>query len=177
MSPEGASTFNLDRCIRILPHQQDTWGFFVAVIEKLRPLPWEFEAKNVPADTEKEGQGSGENSNVDKPSSGPPRKRRRIHGYKEDPFVFFTEQEPLWPCIRDFYDISNELQPTCLLTRCKEEKNIYFTSPAVSDIVINNNEKIKLINAGVKVFVHCESKSMKCVFRLTQEGLHSIFPS
>ncbi|KAJ4428686.1 hypothetical protein ANN_25679 [Periplaneta americana] len=95
-SPEDASTFNLDRCIRILPHHQDTWGFFVAVIEKLRSLRWEFEAKQLPADTEEEGQGG----------------RRTIHSYKEDPFVFFTEEERLWPCIRDFYDISNELQPT-----------------------------------------------------------------
>lgn len=27
--------------IRILPHQQDTGGFFVAVLEKVKPLPGE----------------------------------------------------------------------------------------------------------------------------------------
>lgn len=182
-SPEDTSKFNLDRCIRILPHQQDTGGFFVAVIEKLRPLPWEAAAKNCPADSEEGGQDSGEkdateNSNGDKTPWGPQRKKRRIHGYKEDPFIFFTEEEPLWPSIRDFYDISNELHPTCLLTRCKEgkKKNIYFTSPAVRDIVVNNHEKIKLINTGVKTFVRCDNKSMQCPFRLAQEGLRSILP-
>ncbi|XP_069676058.1 tRNA (cytosine(34)-C(5))-methyltransferase [Periplaneta americana] len=177
-SPEDASTFNLDRCIRILPHQQDTGGFFVAVVQKLRPLPWESAAKHLATDSKEEGPGSAENSSDDKPPVGPPRKRRRTHGYKEDPFVFFTEDEHLWPSIRDFYGISNELQPTCLLTRCKEgkKKNIYFTSPAVRDIVVNNHEKIKLINTGVKTFVRCDNKSMQCAFRLAQEGLHSIFP-
>lgn len=30
-----------DRCLRILPHQQDTGGFFVTVFHKVKPLPWE----------------------------------------------------------------------------------------------------------------------------------------
>ena len=32
-SPEVAAQLHLDRCIRILPHDQDTGGFFVAVLE------------------------------------------------------------------------------------------------------------------------------------------------
>jgi hypothetical protein len=35
---EEVKEFNLDRCIRIYPHQQDTGGFFVAVFEKVAPL-------------------------------------------------------------------------------------------------------------------------------------------
>ena len=30
-----------DRCMRLLPHQQDTGGFFVAVLEKKKLCPWE----------------------------------------------------------------------------------------------------------------------------------------
>ncbi|XP_021918254.1 tRNA (cytosine(34)-C(5))-methyltransferase isoform X2 [Zootermopsis nevadensis] len=182
-APEDVGKFNLERCIRILPHQQDTGGFFVAVIEKLRPLPWEAAAKTLPAEGEKVGRDDSGmdavgSSSEDKVPWGLQRKRRRIHGYREDPFVFFTEGEPLWPSIRDFYDINSLLSPTCLLTRCKEgkKKNIYFTSPAVHDIVVNNHQTIKLINTGVKSFVRCDNKSMQCAFRLAQEGLHSIFP-
>lgn len=91
--------------IRILPHQQDTGGFFVAVIEKLRPLPWEAAAKTLPAEGEKVGRDDSGmdavgSSSEDKVPWGLQRKRRRIHGYREDPFVFFTEGEPLWPSIR-----------------------------------------------------------------------------
>lgn len=35
---EEAKEMNLDRCLRIYPHQQDTGGFFVAVFEKIKPL-------------------------------------------------------------------------------------------------------------------------------------------
>ena len=42
-SPEVAVQLYLDRCIRILPHDQDTGGFFVAVLEMVRdneiPVP------------------------------------------------------------------------------------------------------------------------------------------
>jgi tRNA (cytosine34-C5)-methyltransferase len=83
-----------------LPHQQDTGGFFVAVVEKLRPLSWEGAAKAL----ERE-QGASEKDAADSTSEakvpwGPQRKRRRTYGYKEDPFVFFTEDESLWPSIR-----------------------------------------------------------------------------
>jgi tRNA (cytosine34-C5)-methyltransferase len=95
--------------IRILPHQQDTGGFFVAVIEKLRPLSWEAAAKTLCTDTGEQEPGANEKDAVDSTSEdkvpwGPQRKRRRTHGYKEDPFVFFTEDEPLWPSIRYPYD-------------------------------------------------------------------------
>jgi tRNA (cytosine34-C5)-methyltransferase len=88
-----------------LPHQQDTGGFFVAVIEKLRPLPWEAAAKALPVESEEGGGDDNEKDasdsiNEDKLPWGLQRKRRRIHGYREDPFVFFTEDEPLWPSIR-----------------------------------------------------------------------------
>jgi tRNA (cytosine34-C5)-methyltransferase len=60
--------------------------------------------------------------------------------------------------------------------RCHEgkKKNIYFTSPAIRDIVISNEKKVKMINTGVKTFVRCDNKNMNCAFRLAQEGMHSI---
>lgn len=78
--------------------------------------------------------------------------------------------------VRDFYDISNSLDPRCLLVRCHEgkKKNIYFTSLAIRDIVISNENKVKMINTGVKTFVRCDNKNMKCAFRLAQEGMPSI---
>lgn len=36
-----AQLLGLDKCVRILPHHQDTGGFFVAVLEKNRMLPWQ----------------------------------------------------------------------------------------------------------------------------------------
>jgi tRNA (cytosine34-C5)-methyltransferase len=39
--PEDADKFHLERCLRILPHQQNTGGFFVSALKKVAPLPWE----------------------------------------------------------------------------------------------------------------------------------------
>ncbi|KAL2733787.1 tRNA (cytosine(34)-C(5))-methyltransferase isoform X1 [Vespula squamosa] len=198
---EDSSKFHLERCMRILPHHQDTGGFFVAVLEKVKPLPWEdgssvFDQniENTNTDNKKDELSleeeaeheEVENNSRDKKRSleserkwqEPQRKRKRVVGYREDPFVFFKDdKEDVWLSIKEFYDISDDLDPRCLLVRCHEgkKKNIYFTSPAIRDIVISNENKVKMINTGVKTFVRCDNKNMKCAFRLAQEGMQSIF--
>ncbi|XP_011267357.1 tRNA (cytosine(34)-C(5))-methyltransferase [Camponotus floridanus] len=203
---DEASKFHLERCMRILPHHQDTGGFFVAVLEKVKSLPWENEV-DIKSDIKPEYilnqnvQNLSDNANKDelipkeetsrnelsengkrileeeKKSRDLQRKRRRIVGYREDPFVFFKDEtEDVWQSIKDFYGISDDLDPRCLLVRCHEgkKKNIYFTSPAIRDIVISNENKVKMINTGVKTFVRCDNKNMNCAFRLAQEGMQSI---
>lgn len=134
-------------------------------MEKVKPLPWEAAARSTKNETEE----NGEEKKVQ--AVEPARKKRRIFGYREDPFIFFEDEEPVWIEIRDFYGISNELQGNTLLTRCKEgkKKNIYLTSPKVRDIVLKNASRIKIINTGVKTFARCDNKEMKCSFRLAQE--------
>ncbi|XP_075985531.1 tRNA (cytosine(34)-C(5))-methyltransferase Nsun2 [Anticarsia gemmatalis] len=169
--PEDLPKYNLDRCIRILPHHQDTGGFFVAVFEKTAPLPWEKEEKATVA-TEKKAE-----SEASTPNKEPPKKRRRMGGYREDPFVFFSgDTEDVYPSIKDFYDLQPSFDATCLLTRCHvgKKKNIYLVSPIVKDVVTRNEANIKIINTGVKTFVRCDNKNMVCPFRLSQEGLQSI---
>ena len=36
---EDAGELHLERCMRLLPHQADTGGFFVAVLQKVAELP------------------------------------------------------------------------------------------------------------------------------------------
>ncbi|XP_063218332.1 tRNA (cytosine(34)-C(5))-methyltransferase [Bacillus rossius redtenbacheri] len=174
-APQDAHKFCLDRCIRILPHHQDSGGFFIAVLEKLRPLPWESAGRPEPAGAPED---SAANPPGDSAPREPQRKRRRVQTYKEDPFLFLDKDEPIWPSIREFYDLSSELQPSQFLTRCREgkKKNIYLTSPSVRDIIVNNEDKIKIINTGVKTFARSDNKGTTCNFRLANEGIHSIFP-
>ncbi|XP_012136901.1 tRNA (cytosine(34)-C(5))-methyltransferase Nsun2 [Megachile rotundata] len=238
--PEDASKFHLDRCIRILPHHQDTGGFFVAILEKVAELPWESELgptsetvinsnsteDSTELNSEQAKTETANNSNSVESSNAlnseqqtktevandsnlkeddnemsleeesirdsqlrkrlledenkqrdPRRKRKKYTGYKEDPFVFFKDdQEDVWLSIKKFYDISDELDPRCLLVRClsRKKKNIYYTSPEIRNVVISNEGHIKLINTGVKAFVRCENKNMGCPFRLAHEGLQCI---
>lgn len=100
--------------MRILPHHQDTGGFFVAVLEKLKALPWESETivtseiAELPANPSEEKEVESEKVTDkkrmledDKKPWGPQRKRKRLQGYREDPFVFFkNENEDVWPSIK-----------------------------------------------------------------------------
>lgn len=38
--PANVADLHLEHCRRILPHDQNTGGFFVAVLEKVGDLPW-----------------------------------------------------------------------------------------------------------------------------------------
>ncbi|GAB0089752.1 tRNA (cytosine(34)-C(5))-methyltransferase [Sergentomyia squamirostris] len=160
--PEDVDKYNLERCMRILPHHQDTGGFFVAVLAKTRPVPWQ---KNLQA---KESSPA--------VAAAPQRKKRRLGGYKEEPFVFFQGDEDIFSSIKSFYSLRDDFIPTCLLTRCftGKKKNIYFSSDSIRDIVLLSGDCVKIINTGVKVFVRCDNKNMSCAFRLAQEGLPSV---
>ncbi|XP_073972226.1 tRNA (cytosine(34)-C(5))-methyltransferase Nsun2 isoform X2 [Rhodnius prolixus] len=157
---ENAEKYHLDRCLRILPHHQNTGGFFVAVLTKTASLPWESDKVKI--------------EELETNAKPPPQKRRRIHGYREDPYVFFNSDEEIWKSIKTFYGIE-KLEPSCLLTRCLvgKKKNIYFTSPSIKHLVDYNQKNIKIINTGVKVFARCD-KNSACDFRLVNEGLNSI---
>jgi multisite-specific tRNA:(cytosine-C5)-methyltransferase len=39
---EEVSDLLLERCMRIVPHDQNSGAFFIAVLQKLSPLPGEF---------------------------------------------------------------------------------------------------------------------------------------
>lgn len=189
-SKEDAPLFGLEKSMRILPHYQNTGGFFVAALKKTKLMPWERKQKEeavfvVDSEQEKvdgatDGVTDGDTRVEEKHVPwGPQRKKRRIYGYKEDPYVFFQEDEPVWQGIRDFYAFEcNEksaFKPTNLLTRSKEgkKKNLYFCSETVKHLVQANEEHCKIINTGVKAFVRCDNRNMSCEFRLANEGLPS----
>lgn len=192
---EEAKKIGLEKCMRLLPHYQNTGAFFVAVLVKKSLMPWErkerdeaqtVDAKATPADANENGNGNGNDDAAAAATEdaksvpwGPQRKKRRVQGYKEDPYVFFGPEESIWNDIKEFYEIDQPREvfdPECLLTRCigGKKKNIYFCSQAVKDLVQNNENSIKMINTGVKAFARCDNRNMKCQFRLANEGLACI---
>ncbi|CAN8000835.1 unnamed protein product [Ixodes pacificus] len=178
-SPEVAAQLKLERCVRILPHQQDTGGFFVAVLKKTgSKLPWESQNRAKPT-TLAEENGEEENQTVKQEKIVAPRKKRRIQGYKEDPFVFLTEDDEIWKTVRDFYKVDESFPNAQLLGRCQQEnkRTIYLVSETVKNIIETNGDKLKVINTGVRVFCRCEGKEeMACNFRVCQEGLPTVLP-
>ena len=56
------------------------------------------------------------------------------------------------------------------------KNNLYFTSNLVRNLVTNNEDRVKIINTGVKVFAKSEGKGGDCTFRLAQEGAQMTVP-
>lgn len=169
--PKDIEKFNLQHCIRVLPHYQNTGGFFIAVIEKRKMLPWEEKIDQQAIETvariakeKEEGLTAA-------------KRPKFIQGFKEEPFNLFKPDDSLFMIFKNFFDLSEDFQPTCLFTRCAEEskrKNVYFCSPETCDILRYNENSVKVINAGVKAFVRCDRRIVDCHYRLSSEGLNTI---
>jgi tRNA (cytosine34-C5)-methyltransferase len=175
---DAVSSFNLQNCMRVLPHQQDTGGFFIAVLEKRKMLPWEqkIDERSVEAFSRKSDEQFAAQQATNTDTEQPRKKKKFNFGFREDPFVFFAPDEELFGVIKKFYDLSDDFNPECLLTRCAtgKKKNIYLSSPQIREILRNNENNVKFINSGVKTFSRCDNRNMECGFRLAHEGLHNV---
>uniref|UniRef100_A0A6Q2WUJ1 tRNA (cytosine(34)-C(5))-methyltransferase n=1 Tax=Esox lucius TaxID=8010 RepID=A0A6Q2WUJ1_ESOLU len=218
---EKLAGMKLERCMRILPHHQNTGGFFVAVLVKKAPMPWNRRHPKVCVCTKEQLSSSvaqPEASPVETPLPGlpledgeggemgvkeeaaeispkeaeagdlikeakvcgpPPNKKMKLHGFKEDPFVFLTADDPVFPPIESFYDLCPDFPKINVLTRTHEGKkrHLYIVSKELRNVMLNNSERMKVINTGVKVLSrNSDGEEFGCAFRLAQEGIYTLFP-
>ncbi|XP_001371426.2 RNA cytosine C(5)-methyltransferase NSUN2 isoform X1 [Monodelphis domestica] len=226
---ENLKKMNLERCLRILPHHQNTGGFFVAVLVKKSSMPWNKRQpklqRKFPVDTG-EAVESGPSVPVDVTASAPketsliaaacaetsdrpiteteqgqtiqrtqhletdlnkkdgvcgppPSKKMKLFGFKEDPFVFIPEDDPLFPPIQNFYSLAPSFPKMNLLTRTQEGKKrqLYMVSKELRNVLLNNSERMKVINTGIKVWSrNNDGEQFGCAFRLAQEGIYTLYP-
>ncbi|XP_053212199.1 RNA cytosine-C(5)-methyltransferase NSUN2-like [Panonychus citri] len=178
--PANAKDLNLNRCLRILPHYQNTGGFFVAVLrKKVDYLPWE-KPKDLTSNSDTENVKTEESitEEAEPPKPDHPNKRpRRSLGFKEDPFFFLTPENEEWIEIKKFFKISDDFPVNQLVVRSLGAKrNIYFVTSSARDIITNNETNVKFINAGVRLFSRADDKVCDVGYRITQEGLASLYP-
>uniref|UniRef100_A0A671NZ33 tRNA (cytosine(34)-C(5))-methyltransferase n=1 Tax=Sinocyclocheilus anshuiensis TaxID=1608454 RepID=A0A671NZ33_9TELE len=173
--PEKLANMKLERCMRILPHHQNTGGFFVAVLVKKAPMPWN---RRYPKYLQPVTV-----LHVDMKCSvcysPPPPKKMKLFGFKEDPFVFLTEDDPIFPPIQAFYNLSPDFPKMNVLTRTHEGKkrHLYMVSKELRNVLLNNSERMKVINTGVKVWSrNTDGEQFGCAFRLAQEGIYTLCP-
>ncbi|XP_074801173.1 RNA cytosine C(5)-methyltransferase NSUN2 isoform X3 [Natator depressus] len=212
---EKLKAMNLERCIRILPHHQNTGGFFVAVLIKKSPMPWNKRQSKLqrklsqrtgdvsvsaaatedgsveiveepPAAEDEETKETQHLLNVESEQSKkdgvcgpPPSKKMKLFGFKEDPFVFLSEDDPLFPPIQKFYALDPSFPKMNLLTRTQEGKKrqLYMVSKELRNVLLNNSERMKVINTGIKVWSrNSDGEQFGCAFRLAQEGIYTLYP-
>uniref|UniRef100_A0A8D0CB46 tRNA (cytosine(34)-C(5))-methyltransferase n=1 Tax=Salvator merianae TaxID=96440 RepID=A0A8D0CB46_SALMN len=204
---EKLKALHLERCLRILPHHQNTGGFFVAVLIKKSPMPWNkrhskhkqtqkaasivpMTAEQSPLEVVKDQaviEAKHADPLVDEDAESkkngvcgpPPSKKMKLFGFKEDPFVFLSEDDPLFLLIQSFYALDPSFPKMNLLTRTQEGKKrqLYMVSKEIRDVLLNNSEKLKVINTGIKVWCRSsDGEQFDCAFRVAQEGIYTLYP-
>jgi len=179
MFPPQDKSLNLHRCIRILPHLQNTGGFFVAVLKKtVEKLDWEAvpflccsQADDLPCPTDR--------TEIIKARSyrRQNKRMRKELGFKEDPFYFFTKETQEWVDIKNFYKILDHFPFQQLMYRSpKAKRSIYFITDSAKSIIVENEGHVKFINAGVRLFAKIDDKICDCGYRVTQEGIPTLLP-
>ncbi|KAG9460680.1 hypothetical protein GDO78_020199 [Eleutherodactylus coqui] len=76
----------------------------------------------------------------------------KLFGFKEDPFVFLSKDDPIFPIIQKFYALDPSFPQQNLLTRTQEgkKKQLYMVSKELRNVLLHNSEKMK-------VFFHTSS--------------------
>lgn len=165
---EEAEQFELQNCIRVYPHLQNTGGFFITVLEKLDPEgsteegPAVKKAKIEPTEAATEA---------------PKKKEKLPRDSNEEPFNFLDPKNPelekCWP----FYGFKEDFPKDCTLVRNatgEPLRTIYYVSPIVKEILTIEEQKLKLIHAGIKLFVAQRNDSGSCPWRVQNEALTTI---
>jgi tRNA (cytosine34-C5)-methyltransferase len=168
-----AKELNLERCIRVMPHHQDTGGFFIAVIRKVsKESDKQSEFSESKMKSEQQGPPG---ANLSRAMKAPPSKRLK-HVYEENPFEFLDSSTQLlndWSKIKDFFEISDRFPAEQMLTRNKKDenvRNVYFVSKQIRELTINNGDRIKFINMGVPLFSKADIKDPSNIeLRISQE--------
>ncbi|ODV95015.1 hypothetical protein PACTADRAFT_43494 [Pachysolen tannophilus NRRL Y-2460] len=182
-SQEEISKFNLENCIRVYPHLQNTGGFFITVFEKIdnnkRDIEEATNGDSQNNDNKKLKTDTLEKKDIAPPSSTTQKKERLPRDANEEPFVFLDANHPELQKCWDFYDITDDFPKDCTIVRNASGepiRSIYFVSSIIKDIIKNNELKLKIVHSGVKLFVSQKSEYSKevCQWRVQNEGLFVI---
>lgn len=173
---EEAKTFNLDRCIRVYPHLQNTGGFFITVFEKIDPTTQSTPAKRSNEEsTEDEVKKPKVEDEKIKPH--PQARTKMPRNANEEPFIFLPEDnaelKKCWP----FYDFSEKFPKDCTLVRNatgEPLRSIYYVAPIIRDLLSIDDQKLKIIHAGIKLFVSQRNDAGDCPWRVQNESLHTL---
>ncbi|KAB0399281.1 hypothetical protein E2I00_013139, partial [Balaenoptera physalus] len=183
--PEKSQAMHLERCLRILPHHQNTGGFFVAVFVKKSSMPWNKRPPKLQGE-------SAEPRGPVQPGPADPMGKSVSHPLELEskPAAGISDTEATERAENlenngnkkdgvcgKFYALGPSFPKMNLLTRTVEGKRrqLYMVSKELRNVLLNNSERV--INTGVKVWCRNNSgEEFDCAFRLAQEGIYTLYP-
>jgi hypothetical protein len=109
---------------------------------------------------------------------GPIHQQLNINGGQGD--LLFLIEPAHAALLRSFFGISPDFPIERLLSRSEKQKAFYYTSEPVLQRLNNDPEgKVKVVNAGVRVFDLSEDTALRdtvCKYRISQGSIHIMLP-
>ena len=169
----------LDKCIRVLPHDQNSGGFFIVLLEKVAEIGSE-KSRGVRRRLTDKSEAA--NEQVEGEVAVPQKRGRkgfRVHD--EEPFSFISKDSPIISNIIDFFGLDVEKIKSCsFLIRSSKDlpKSLYLVSNPISELVQGGNDGFRIINTGVKCFELYDNKNTgyECPYRQTMDALATMLP-
>ncbi|KAJ1268920.1 hypothetical protein BS78_07G170500 [Paspalum vaginatum] len=188
------SEFPLHRCIRVVPHDQNSGAFFIAVLHKLSPLNVDdAEMLGTREGLSTDNQISKQKNSTEvemafndvesaQAESGDTMKLQKKSRWKGvDPVLFFKD-EAVIKSIISFFGIKESfpLEGHLVMRSADNARRIYYISKSVKQILELNaevGEQLKIASLGAKMFERHRSKDgCSCAYRLSYEGLSLLLP-
>jgi 16S rRNA C967 or C1407 C5-methylase (RsmB/RsmF family) len=197
-SAEEVDKFNLERCLRCLPHDLYTGGFFVALFKKVSPLSarakrkadelakansdkYDFRHSKHDKNESKSDQNKvivPEKSSEDVPSTELAKKKKGGYGFNNAE-SFVTADTSLLHDLSDFYGFTEEFTNSQFYSRAGgKSKILYYITESVKKNLIDRGiqDKIQVINSGLRGFERRNKDDCVVNYRPCQESIHYIAP-
>lgn len=188
--PDEKEEIPLERCIRLLPHLNNSGGFFVALLKKVAPIENASSVLSTPQAEEEEEEpltpNPQENPISDEKQSDqetPLRDSQEGHFKGVDPIIDL-EGHPLVKEVTEFYGLEGVDLGKNLISRRlinDEPKKVYFVSSSVKQLLSSGLDKtIRVTSLGQQVLTKQEQRkegsNYRCIYRFCQDGLQLVLP-
>ncbi len=188
---EEKAWMHLERCLRCVPQDEDTGGFFVATLRKVaRPVVTEEQTPAVAAApveeeiTAEEAEAAAVAAEAAEEGPAPQRQPRPMKGLVD----FHQWDLDTFNRIKQFYGFTDGLAPESFYIRedfvtsaqanaTTGAKSVYFIPPAARSLMLGDKDaRLKVVTAGVKVFEKKVLRSGDVDYRLLQDGIAFLEP-
>ncbi|OAF70291.1 Multisite-specific tRNA:(cytosine-C(5))-methyltransferase [Intoshia linei] len=120
----------LEKCVRIYPHDQDTGGFFLVVIEKVAEVPW------IPKD---------------KRSIKKDKRLPKIN--REDPFIYMTpDWRQDWENVNKYFNFMTQIESDNIFARSLPPQSAHITSKEIRKFFDAFKDKRQIKSMGTVVW-------------------------
>uniref|UniRef100_A0A6B2KZ76 SAM-dependent MTase RsmB/NOP-type domain-containing protein n=1 Tax=Arcella intermedia TaxID=1963864 RepID=A0A6B2KZ76_9EUKA len=182
--PEEIEQFHLERCLRLFPHDQNTGGFFVAVLRKTKNLKSFENLEPVQVTGNLDTDLAFNNTEIDDMEPKKKRNKKKSDAtvkrkeFSEEPFELLPEDSvsSLFASLNKFYGLQKEFPIHQVYTRSSNATKLYFSNSSICQFI--KSKSLRIINGGIRLLAS-DTKNNKraetdCEWRLTKEGLKFI---